>query len=80
VRFFFHKFGNGVGELRLYSLESVQPPYNNKEVELWRSYGNKGDTWWKAAVNLPNMTKSYQLQFVARRGVGNSDIAIDDIT
>ncbi|GFS52905.1 ALK tyrosine kinase receptor [Nephila pilipes] len=80
VRFFFHKFGNGVGELRLYSLESVQPPYNNKEVELWRSYGNKGDTWWKAVVNLPNMTKSFQLQFVARRGVGNSDIAIDDIT
>ncbi|XP_055946629.1 leukocyte tyrosine kinase receptor-like isoform X2 [Argiope bruennichi] len=80
VRFFFHKFGSGVGELRVYSLESDAAPHGPKFTELWRSYGNKGDTWWKAIVNLPNMTKPFQVHFVAGRGVGNSDIAIDDIT
>ncbi|GIY01072.1 MAM and LDL-receptor class A domain-containing protein 1 [Caerostris darwini] len=80
VRFFFHKFGNGMGELRVYSLESDPAPHSPKITELWRSYGNKGDKWWDAYVSLPNITKPFQLQFTARRGVGNSDIAIDDIT
>ncbi|GIY97281.1 MAM and LDL-receptor class A domain-containing protein [Caerostris extrusa] len=80
VRFFFHKFGNGMGELRVYSLESDPAPHSPKVTELWRSYGNKGDKWWDAYVSLPNITKPFQLQFTARRGVGNSDIAIDDIT
>ncbi|GBL81001.1 hypothetical protein AVEN_83090-1 [Araneus ventricosus] len=81
VRFFFHKFGSGVGDLRVYSREEPSPKGSDtKPVELWRSYGNKGDTWWKAIVSLPNMTRRYQVQFVAGRGVGSSDIAIDDVT
>ncbi|CAL1262651.1 unnamed protein product [Larinioides sclopetarius] len=81
VRFFFHKFGSGVGDLRVYSREEPSPKGgDSKPIELWRSYGNKGDTWWKAIVSLPNMTRRYQVQFVAGRGVGISDIAIDDVT
>ncbi|KAG8201799.1 hypothetical protein JTE90_027282 [Oedothorax gibbosus] len=80
VRFFYHKFGNGMGELRVYSLEAEPAALNVKAVELWRSYGNKGNMWFKAVVNLPNISHPFQIQFAARRGVGHSDIAIDDVS
>ena len=57
VRFYFHKYGANMGELRLYALEvDSNSPKTLKLHDLWRSYGNKGDVWWKAVVHLPNMT------------------------
>nr|XP_042902778.1 leukocyte tyrosine kinase receptor [Parasteatoda tepidariorum] len=80
VRFFFHKFGNNIGQLRVFAEEAYPSKTATRSTEILRSYGNKGNLWKKANVFLPNISNEFQLQFVASRGIGNGDIAIDDIT
>ncbi|UYV78020.1 ALK [Cordylochernes scorpioides] len=83
VRFFYHKHGQHVGELRLFLLP-IHPLYiqEHRPQELWRSFGNEGNQWRKAVVDLPTpLAHSYYLQFVANRGLRPlNEIALDDIS
>ncbi|XP_054714385.1 leukocyte tyrosine kinase receptor-like [Uloborus diversus] len=75
VRFYYHKYGQNMGELRVYGITGPDQVH-----ELWRSFGNKGDAWRKATVSVQQENSEYQIMFSAARGVGHSDIAIDDVT
>ncbi|XP_076318623.1 tyrosine-protein kinase receptor-like isoform X2 [Tachypleus tridentatus] len=81
VRFFYHMYGNNMGELILY-VQEKDPEYPfGRKILLWRIYGNQGNLWKRAAVPLPKLRSNFHLQFVATRGLRHRcDMAVDDIS
>ncbi|XP_058791475.1 MAM and LDL-receptor class A domain-containing protein 1-like isoform X2 [Phymastichus coffea] len=77
LRFSFHMFGAGVGELRL-SLRQARN-LEARPRELWRLRGNAGNSWFDARVTVSSLD-DFQLVFEASVGnTGMGDIAIDDL-
>ncbi|XKL67743.1 hypothetical protein PGB90_003234 [Kerria lacca] len=78
VTFFYHKFGPHSGSLGLYIREEkLDSPRNSQR--LWWSYGNKGDTWLRQVVVLPNITERYsseRLEWIRLLGVSEEKFRI----
>lgn len=78
VHFWFHMFGTGIGNLKLYlrhfrDLDAVLQ-------EIWGLSGNAGNAWYMSQITVGSLD-DYQLIFEASVGnTGMGDIAIDDIT
>ncbi|EDO47788.1 predicted protein [Nematostella vectensis] len=85
MTFWYHMYGSSVGQLYagLYVIKDPNNPAVKKEVYMMSLYGNQGNKWQQAKVNL-NSPSDHGLQaqvFIsAYRGYDYSgDIAIDDI-
>ncbi|XP_047354869.1 MAM and LDL-receptor class A domain-containing protein 1-like [Vespa velutina] len=78
IHFWFHMFGTGIGNLKLYlrhfrDLDAVLQ-------EIWGLSGNAGNAWYMSQITIGSLD-DYQLIFEASVGnTGMGDIAIDDIT
>ncbi|KAJ8682056.1 hypothetical protein QAD02_017848 [Eretmocerus hayati] len=78
LRFAFHMFGSGVGELKvsLRHSRSLDPTLQ----EIWKLRGNAGNAWFDSRVSLSS-TDDYQIVFEASVGsTAMGDIAVDDIS
>ncbi|KAL0200886.1 hypothetical protein M9458_004073, partial [Cirrhinus mrigala] len=68
LEFYYHMFGEGIGELK------VRTP-------LWWMSGNYGDEWHRAELNVGRTHQVFTLLFEATRTYSElGDIAIDDIS
>ncbi|XP_012277059.1 MAM and LDL-receptor class A domain-containing protein 1 [Orussus abietinus] len=78
MHFWFHMFGSGIGNLKIYlrhfrSLDS-------RLEEMWALGGNAGNAWFMSEVTVSSL-EDFQLIFEASVGnTGMGDIAIDDVT
>lgn len=73
LRFFYHMYGSGTGQLSVYLNRDGQ------DVLLWQRNGEQSITWQRAAVEYQS-DGQHQIVFDASRGSSvRSDIAIDDI-
>lgn len=74
LRFWYHMFGNGMGNLRVYQIAK-----DTNRTEIWQESGNQGNMWLEAVVFV-DVKQGARLIFEAEKGVGfRSDMAVDDI-
>ncbi|XP_069106937.1 MAM and LDL-receptor class A domain-containing protein 1-like [Argopecten irradians] len=73
LSFAYHMYGSNIGSLDIYYADYGQ------FVNIWTLYGNQGNFWQTAAVEIPPMTNG-QVYITGVRGNGYmGDIAIDDV-
>ncbi|KAK6305251.1 hypothetical protein J4Q44_G00240310 [Coregonus suidteri] len=73
LRFFYHMYGSGTGEL------SIHLRKDGKDELLWKRTGEQSITWLRATVEYRS-DQQHQIVFEAIRGSSiRSDIAIDNI-
>lgn len=73
LRFFYHMYGSGTGQLRLHLDQ------NGEDMLLWQRSGEQSIAWLRATVEY-QCDSLHQIVFEAIRGHSvRSDIAIDDI-
>ncbi|XP_030021817.2 uncharacterized protein LOC115441242 [Manduca sexta] len=86
--FFYHMFGKDIGGLRVYQKPGIlQLSYilglsdsDKQRYILFEQWGNLGDTWFSAVVDLKETLGSFQIVIEGIRGKSyTSDIAIDDV-
>ncbi|CAK1595559.1 unnamed protein product [Parnassius mnemosyne] len=86
--FFYHMFGKTTGGLRVYekpenyALDSLLSlPSNEKQKYiLFEKWGNQGDVWYDAVLQLTDFSDNFQIVIEGIRGSSfTSDIAIDDV-
>eukprot|EP00057_Strongylocentrotus_purpuratus_P017081 XP_011671555.1 PREDICTED: MAM and LDL-receptor class A domain-containing protein 1-like [Strongylocentrotus purpuratus] len=76
LTFFYHMFGPGVGELKVY----VVPLGTDMGDPAWVLSGNRGDTWRGAEVDII-LDTDFTIVFEAVRGITYiGDIALDDLS
>ncbi|XP_067219288.1 MAM and LDL-receptor class A domain-containing protein 1 isoform X1 [Chanodichthys erythropterus] len=75
LEFYYHMFGEGIGELKVFLQEGP------RRTPLWWMTGNHGDEWHRAELNVARTHQVFTLLFEATRTFSElGDIAIDDIT
>ncbi|XP_078692072.1 MAM and LDL-receptor class A domain-containing protein 1-like [Branchiostoma floridae x Branchiostoma belcheri] len=73
LEFWYHMYGSGIGELRVYQSSHLGTP-------LWSLAGDQGDVWHNATVGLAPGS-NVNIVFEAVRGsTSRGDIAIDDVS
>ncbi|CAL8387057.1 unnamed protein product [Boreogadus saida] len=73
LRFFYHMYGSGVGELRVHLAR------DGEDTLVWKRAGEQSVAWLRAVVEY-HSDYQHQIVFEATRGSSvRSDIAIDDI-
>ncbi|XP_033627118.1 ALK tyrosine kinase receptor-like [Asterias rubens] len=79
VRFSYHMYGSGTGQLKLYAIQNGSS--HTGISQLFSQSGDQGDMWMTDVASLPAITESYYLQFESTRGWRyTGDIALDDIS
>lgn len=80
VRFYYYIHGRGpsVFSLRLNTYHSNYP--DGRIFELWRATGDQSDFWHRVVTPLPNISDSYDLEFIAVRSYRQTVVALDDIS
>ncbi|XP_050961124.1 MAM and LDL-receptor class A domain-containing protein 2 isoform X2 [Labeo rohita] len=74
LEFYYHMFGEGIGELKVFLQEGP------RRTPLWWMSGNHGDEWHRAQLNVDRTHQVFTLLFEATRTYSElGDIAIDDI-
>lgn len=71
--FYYHMFGEGIGELKVFLLKG------QRRTPLWWMSGNHGDKWHRAELGVGRTHQIFTLLFEATRTYSElGDIAIDD--
>ncbi|XP_077580663.1 MAM and LDL-receptor class A domain-containing protein 2 [Stigmatopora nigra] len=81
LTFWYHMFGPDVGTLRVYVNDRKgQDSGNEKGVQKWVEFGDKGDKWLSASVFVDH-DDAFWFVFVYQRGIiSRGDVALDDIS
>ncbi|XP_056333186.1 MAM and LDL-receptor class A domain-containing protein 1 isoform X2 [Danio aesculapii] len=75
LEFYYHMFGEGIGELKVFLQEGP------RRTPLWWMSGDHGDEWHRAELSVGRTHQVFTLLFEATRTYSElGDIAIDDIT
>ena len=75
VAFYYHMFGAGMGTLELFVTDA-----SGVSTLAWSQFGDMGDVWNLAQVDLSGFSGDVTLQFVGSTfGDFTSDMAIDDV-
>ncbi|KRT85486.1 hypothetical protein AMK59_1274, partial [Oryctes borbonicus] len=80
LEFYYHMFGSGMGELRVY-VKKVNDSWIFKlEEAVFVKDGNQGNEWLRGLVQLGSIGDEFQIVFEGVRGFSfTTDIAIDDV-
>ncbi|CAF1046788.1 unnamed protein product [Didymodactylos carnosus] len=74
LTFFYHMFGQNIGQLEVLSIEGIQMS------RLWSLTGDQGNRWKKAVVKIGRLVKPFVILIDAKKTSNTyGDIAIDDI-
>ncbi|XP_073714301.1 apical endosomal glycoprotein [Misgurnus anguillicaudatus] len=74
LEFYYHMFGEGIGELKVFLQEG------SRRTPLWFMSGNQRDEWHRAELGVGRTHQVFTLLFEATRTYSElGDIAIDDI-
>ncbi|KAL1280451.1 hypothetical protein QQF64_015051 [Cirrhinus molitorella] len=74
LEFYYHMFGEGIGELKVFLQEGP------RRTPLWWMSGNHADEWHRAELSVGRTHQVFTLLFEATRTYSElGDIAIDDI-
>ncbi|XP_077471884.1 MAM and LDL-receptor class A domain-containing protein 1 isoform X3 [Stigmatopora argus] len=81
LTFWYHMFGPDVGTLRVYVNDRKRHDSGNeKGVQKWVEFGDKGDKWLRASVFVDH-DDAFWFVFVYQRGkIARGDVALDDIS
>eukprot|EP00795_Rhopilema_esculentum_P012712 gene12712-3431_t len=75
MNFWYHMYGTGIGDLRVYI------EIGTSLTLLWHRSGNQGDQWTQGTVYIMRRTVPYKIKIEAERSYSTrGDIAVDDIT
>ncbi|XP_019641851.1 PREDICTED: MAM and LDL-receptor class A domain-containing protein 1-like [Branchiostoma belcheri] len=77
LEFWYHMYGDGVEELRVYQSSSDSSQLG---TPLWSLTGDQGDVWHNATVGLAQGSSFYIVFEAVRGSTARGDIAIDDVS
>ncbi|XP_061181246.1 enteropeptidase-like [Saccostrea echinata] len=77
LRFYYHMYGSGVGDLMV---NKFYEHYGGVELVFWRRFGNQGNMWHLAEIQMYSDALPFKLRLKGSSGSnGTSNIAVDYI-